>query len=191
MSVGQLRDHGRYDPAEGVAPGAVTCLFDHELEPALIDFVNDSSHLVGCVAWVTNRQVLAAMAQRPTALVVQAERQMADGLRQLTCGFAKTDFHEAVRRSRRRWPHGIPAVSVVGAASRRGRTALMHHKFLVDCDLGDDGLLPRRVWTGSMNFSHGGATRSLENAVIVDDPFIAGAYLAAFETALTTARDWS
>lgn len=54
--------------------------------------------------------------------------------------------------------------------------ALMHHKFLV---FTDQWLRPVAVWTGSFNMTHN-ATRSLENAVLIEDPFIAAAYTAEF-----------
>ena len=41
-----------------------------------------------------------------------------------------------------------------------------------------------------MNFSRAGATLSLENAVIIDDPVIAGAYLSEFESVLVVSRPW-
>lgn len=65
---------------------------------------------------------------------------------------------------------------------------LLHHKFVVLCDVkeskytdeyGTDVVLvpaPRSVWTGSFNFTPN-ATRSLENAVLIEDPVIARAYL--------------
>lgn len=67
----------------------------------------------------------------------------------------------------------------------------MHHKFLVRCERKrGGGLVPQSVWTGSMNFSRAGATLSLENAVIIDDPVIAGAYLSEFESVLVVSRPW-
>jgi hypothetical protein len=63
-------------------------------------------------------------------------------------------------------------------------TARMHHKFLVFCNVvettdphaGDRfRVIPREVWTGSFNLTWN-AGRSLENAVLIQDPRIARAY---------------
>lgn len=200
-SVKAVRDHQRWVPNPGTESGPVTCLFDDELHDHLVDFIEGSACVVGCVAWITDPAVLAALATTETSLVVQAERNLSAsakrsrvdvraGLAKVTNTFAKGDFAAAVATSRRRWVGGIPGVNMVGSAARSGRTAFMHHKFLVRCERDDDGLHPLAVWTGSMNFSRAGSTLSLENAVIIDDSEIARAYLGEFESVLVVSRPW-
>ena len=57
----------------------------------------------------------------------------------------------------------------------------LHHKFVVFGAAAADGdgrvaYTPSRVWTGSFNFTRGSSGRC-ENAVIIDDPNVANAYL--------------
>lgn len=52
------------------------------------------------------------------------------------------------------------------------RKGLMHDKF---CVFGGD-----KVWTGSFNFTYDAANRHRENALLVQDPKVAGQYLAQF-----------
>jgi hypothetical protein len=51
----------------------------------------------------------------------------------------------------------------------------MHNKFLVFCRHTDGDLAPYAVWTGSANFTRN-SRASFENAVLIRDPAIAGAY---------------
>lgn len=194
-----LRDSTRRTAVEGVESGAVRCLFNEELEPALLEFVAFSPALVGCVAWFTNLDLLNAMAGKPVSLVLQAERALTSGksgtrarlgLMKLDNGFERRSFHGPVVSSRRRWEQtGVAAVNAVGSTVAKTRgTALMHHKFLVRCDVDGSVLRPTAVWTGSMNFSFNGADKSLENAVIITDPIIAGAYLGEFESTLCLSK---
>ena len=74
----------------------------------------------------------------------------------------------------------------------------MHNKFLVFCDLvhfaeGDYRTLsPVKVWTGSYNISDN-ASRSWENAIIIDDRDVASAYANEFGQifAFSESLDWS
>ena len=78
-------------------------------------------------------------------------------------------------------------------AEKKPAVARMHHKFIV---LGDRGcefypdhdceiwsFVPKVVWTGSFNFTNN-AARSLENAVIIRDQEIAGAFMSEFSAVL-------
>lgn len=185
----------------GTNSGLVTSLFNEQLEEALLGFVRDSDVLLGCVAWVTNRQLLGILGTREVSLVMQNERTLTSGAKgaSLRAMLAKLDnsfepefFDGPVTSSRRRWTTGIPAVNVVGVQSHRGTRALMHHKFLIRAKVSGRGktrrIDPLAVWTGSMNFSHGGAERFLENAVIIDDPVIAASYLGEFQSVLVASK---
>lgn len=55
----------------------------------------------------------------------------------------------------------------------------MHHKFFVAGHRQGRRWVAQRVWTGSFNASHNAAS-SIENAVVIDDPTIAAAYLDEF-----------
>lgn len=75
----------------------------------------------------------------------------------------------------------------------------MHHKFLIFCSIGGaphEGFLfgpidPYAFWTGSFNFTRN-ATCSFENAVYVENPVIAEAFLREWGqlAALSEPLDW-
>jgi phosphatidylserine/phosphatidylglycerophosphate/cardiolipin synthase-like enzyme len=56
--------------------------------------------------------------------------------------------------------------------------ALAHNKFLV---LTDPAGKPARVWTGSTNWTTTGLCTQLNNALLIDDPEVAAAYLAQWQ----------
>lgn len=166
-----------------------------ELRRPLLEFIDHSEVVVGCVAWVTERHILEALARRPVALVVQKEnwwkktdvrgQALARRYAALTGGLPAALFPDPLGTKTFRGkpvPNdaALAPIACVGYGSGSQHQPLMHHKFLVRCVLdGDGALLPVAVWTGSFNFS-GNADRSFENAVEIHDPTIAAAYLTEF-----------
>lgn len=172
--------------------------------------------VLGCVAWLTDRQILRALAKcEHVNIVVQKEDflrpdiggRRAAGLRPL---------YDALPSplSRYELPAGIsdfsycsdPSIAAVRCVGNHNRQRLpawprMHNKFLIFCDrhVQTDGhwdedrasVLPRRVWTGSYNLS-ATACRSWENAILIDNVEIANAYTHEFSQILTFSEclDW-
>lgn len=168
----------------------ITPLFG-DLQPALLRFISDSPAIVGCIAWMTDRDVIAALAARDVALLVQKESWWkgtalwATTLRQryeaLHGGLRLAQMVDPAGSGRCR-PTGkvLPAIGCVGHNDSSPYKPLMHHKFLVRCRLDERGYLsPEAVWTGSFNFTSTART-SLENAVVIEDPVVARAYLDEF-----------
>ena len=159
-----------------------------DLLPALLDFIERSEAIVGCVAWLTSDRVIGMMSSRPVALVLNKEWMLRSGdtsakavrqrerLGRLTGGLLASGFPSplsdiAPPRTK------LDAVRVAGHSPRvrNLNSPLMHHKFIVRLKGGK----PVAVWTGSFNFT-ANASSSLENAVEIHDPVIAAAYLAEF-----------
>ncbi|WIB65603.1 phospholipase D-like domain-containing protein [Curtobacterium sp. MCBD17_040] len=158
------------------------------LTDALLEFVRGSEAVVGCVAWITSRDIVHELAQRPVALIVNKEWSLrstdrkASSARQrallatLHGGLRRRDFPKPLSDI----PTGddsMPAVRCVGHTPRTGaaNTPLMHSKFLVRLQHGK----PVAVWTGSFNFT-GNAANNVENAVEIHHRTIARAYLNEF-----------
>lgn len=186
------------------APTGATKAHFGPLREPLIAFIEASPVIVGCVAWITQRDILAALARRPVALVVQKEDywKKADGrgqalvrsytaLRGGLCGEwlperLRTPMDPILAKHQRQGrTTPLPPISCVGYQGHGTSAPLMHHKFIVRCiedrdpATGAARLVPAAVWTGSFNFS-GAANDSLENAVEIHDPTIAAAYLAEY-----------
>lgn len=158
-----------------------------DLSHALIDFIHDSDAIVGCVAWITNRDIVAALATRPVGIIVNKEWALRSTDRKpssqrqrallgtLNGGLLRMNFPKPLADI----PAGsdrIDAVRCVGHTARGGgNTPLMHSKFIVRLERGK----PVAVWTGSFNFTTN-ASSNIENAVEIHDTVIARAYLEEF-----------
>ena len=154
----------------------------------LLDFIRGSDAIVGCVAWVTNRAVIAAMAERPVSLIVNKEyslrstdrkvhsQRQRQNLSELRGGLRRQDM-PAPLRDIPSGPDFIEPVRCVGHITRgnTGNTPLMHSKFIVRLQRGK----PVAVWTGSFNFTVNAAS-NVENVVEIHDKAIAAAYLDEF-----------
>ncbi|HEX3357334.1 MAG TPA: phospholipase D-like domain-containing protein [Tepidisphaeraceae bacterium] len=208
------RDSRQVDRPKTIESGCITAVFDN-IEGELVNQIEKASAVFGCVAWLTNERILRALATRTVSVVVQKEdflrpdqfapqvsagsfyKRLRELYSQLQCGITPWDMQgvpSAVCRElgycmSMEWTGtDYEPVRCLGAR-RRGKAqaeALMHHKFLVFCELktGNDDFgqslenvpHPYSVWTGSFNLTHN-ATRSLENAVLIRDAKIARAYL--------------
>ena len=185
----------------------VTALFGN-LENSLCQVIRQADFVIGCVAWLTNRNVLRALSvpREGVQLVVQKE----DWLRPDCSGSRAESWKSGLREAYDdlecridRWSMssmlGMPTLSAgwdvdesaVRCAgnhnsARHPAFPRMHHKFFVFCDVVLDekysmpcSITPRSVWTGSFNPTANG-TRSRENAVLIESDGIAAAY----------AREW-
>jgi len=176
----------------------------------LIEEISRYPVVVGCIAWLTDHAVLRALATRKAvSIVVQKEdflkpdsggspsalRRLYDDLPGLErWGFRHTAGYSYCGGG------DNSAVRCVGNhnADKRPAFPRMHNKFLVFCERvavpGEDcwDIEPAKVWTGSYNISDN-ATRSWENAVLIDDRSIADAYAREYGQifGLSEPLDWS
>lgn len=174
------RSSGGFDWADqdrGAQSGAVTVHFG-DVGSAAEEFIRSSPMLVGAVAWVKSRRLIAVLAERPVALVVNKEFGLRvqghperEALMPLRGGVPSAGFPPP----RPRTTH-LEAVRCAGYATKGRFGALMHHKFLVRLDATGD---PVSVWTGSFNLT-AGAEGNIENGMEIVDPVIAQAFLAEF-----------
>lgn len=173
----------------------VTPIFD-DLEGHLIEEIVKYPFVIGCMAWLTNIDVLLALAGRESvSIIVQKE----DFLRPDVGGWSKQRLRGYYSR--------VPGINRIQAdvlynyasdptteaircmgvfAGRDSVPPRMHHKFLVFCDASGKKIeagtpweystfAPKAVWTGSFNATSN-ATRSIENAVLIDSTKVAEAY---------------
>lgn len=194
----------------GCSSGNATVHFKN-LATALIRYIEKSEVVVGCVAWLTHRSILNALAKKKgVSVVVQKEdflRPDSDVVRGSDWARILRTSYESLRsvHSKNIWHefsnglylHGdidIDPVRCMGFRPDRSLPAQprMHHKFLVFCSQGGWGYDPYAVWTGSFNLTHNG-TNSLENAVYLNDVGIASAYLREWAQvlALSEPLDWT
>lgn len=161
----------------GVTSAAVTVHFG-DVASAAEEFIRESPMLVGAVAWVKSKRLIAALAARPVALVVNKEFGLRvqghperEALMPLQGGVPTAGFPSPTPRATHLEP-----VRCAGYAAKGKFGALMHHKFLVRLDITG---APTAVWTGSFNLTVG-AEHNIENGMTIHDPVIAAAFLAEF-----------
>ncbi|MFE6966775.1 phospholipase D-like domain-containing protein [Agromyces sp. NPDC057679] len=195
------------DLQRGAQSGKVTAHFG-DVASELERFIVESPEIVGCVAWITSTRLVAALAARPVALIVNKEWSLRetdtkpasvrhrDTLRKLRGGILRSSLPAPLRDAA--GADELEAVRCVGYAVRGySPVPLMHHKFIVRLD----GGRPTAVWTGSFNFTVA-AERSFETGLEIHDPKIAAAFLAEFARVATlseplefqagkAAPDWS
>lgn len=179
----------------------VTCYF-RDLREHLIEHISEAEIVLGCVAWLTDRHILKALAHvsRGVNIVVQKEDFLrpdigsrSDFKDRLCAQYA--ELHPATDRQ---WcgtvlegmsfcaDPTIEAVRCVGNYNTAKLPAFprMHHKFLVFCRQGIEPLdwhdewpciKPYAVWTGSFNLTENAAA-SFENALYITIPAIVQAY---------------
>jgi len=209
-NLNAARIHNHNGRAEALnSPPAIsstTTAYFRDLESCLIRYITEADAILGCVAWLTNKAILQALAEKdPVALVVQKE----DFLRP-DIGSGKNWARELRRRYdtlKCTWERFELPGNIVSGLSNMHATDIspvrcmgnynhdrlsafprMHHKFAIFCRIelhkkwGYNewhevrSLSPYGVWTGSFNFTENGG-RSLENALYITHPEIVNAYL--------------
>ena len=178
----------------GVCTPAVEAVFRH-VKHRLIEFIREADMVIGAVAWLTDADVLAALAQRPSLLVIQKEDflrpDMASVLMPqkkaaLRAAYERLGTFDGTRVTAGPFSQGVPGVGAAMPAvlcfgsclpGQMFRMPRMHNKFIVLLKETAAGFSPQAVWTGSFNFTEL-SRHSLENALIVRDPVIAEAYAA-------------
>jgi hypothetical protein len=185
-----------------------------DLTDAAIRFIEASDSIVGCVAWLTEPRILAALVDRQASIIVQKEdflrpdvgmpnqwkARLRSSYDQIGNDYTRYEFPAPLSSASTLSGQEIEGVRCVGNHNSDRAPAMprMHHKFLVrlqrNVEQGDDQFgghyssyaqaRALAVWTGSFNFSINGG-RSFENAIEIDDPTIAGAYLAEYARVAT------
>jgi hypothetical protein len=188
-----------------------------DIESHLIRHIESADIVVGCVAWLTSPEILAALSRRNgVSIIVQKEDWLRPDLNergdwkkdhksryaQLPSSLTRLDegLKETVLRDMSYCGDpAIEAVRCVGKYNSRNLPAFprMHHKFIVLCKeiaVEDDGYknyCPYEVWTGSFNFTKN-AGSSFENAIVLKDAALARAFFGEYAqiAALSEPLNW-
>lgn len=186
----------------------------------LIRLIDQYPASVGCVAWLTNYDILDALArQKQVSMVVQKEDFLRPDMG------ARSDWKDTLRRKynalrcgeRYDHSHGncvVEGLSYCGDPTLEGVRCVgnrntdknpafprAHHKFIVLGEMleekGPHGyphstFKPAAVWTGSFNFTVN-AGNSFENAVILREPKLVDAFYQEWAqiVALSEPLDWT
>ncbi len=189
------------------------------IKTKLIEKINSFDVILGCVAWLTDFEILDAMARKQTAIIVQKEDFLRPDINEVGNNDWRNRLQKAYSRlkfdyCRHNFTNRLNGLSYcaesilepvrcVGNYNKDKAPAFprMHNKFLVFCKVGheqsefDNGyeeiIIPCAVWTGSFNFTKN-AGLSFENALFIDDIDIAKSYYNEFGqiAALSEQLNW-
>lgn len=146
----------------------VSILFDGRgIQNAIVRNIRreDTSYMVGCVAWLSNKRILRAMSEKLKGVSIICTKDRLTTRRKNQQAYAKLAgcFQGGVIRT---------------MGEGRGRfKSLMHHKFLIGLDR---QRVPLWVMNGSFNVTESAVT-NLENVMIFDDPEIAATFFGEFK----------
>jgi hypothetical protein len=189
-----------------VRTGPVSCFF-RDIRDALIEQISEADVVLGCVAWLTDPYILAALSTKHSvSLVVQKEEFLRPDENGIEKDTFKRRLHANYAELKGTWRHdfnGLASrlsdcgnihtdpVRCVGVTTRGPAVPRMHHKFALFCkghmpEMSRDEWIPYTpyaLWTGSFNWSQN-SSNSLENAVLLTDPSIVAAYYSEFQQVL-------
>ena len=183
---------------------SINVFFDN-LQKILIEYINKATYIIGCIAWMTNDDILHALrekkgikiivnkedflkgesdiGQKPFYCSMRAIYEELPNLSNAICPLCKPEknnikhLHECGHLS------SIFHLSNVAKDDNAIMTfgivnsfSKMHHKFLL---FFDDKMNSMGIWTGSYNLSNN-ANNNLENAVYICDNKIFQKYLSEF-----------
>jgi phosphatidylserine/phosphatidylglycerophosphate/cardiolipin synthase-like enzyme len=123
----------------------------------------ETRSIVGCVAWLSHKDILKALTLKPCRIVVARDR--ANARKHVKSMYAALTPAKMGNR----------AIKFLGSRSGRQKY-LLHHKFLVAID--SEGVA-RAVISGSFNFSQN-ALNNLENITYIRDSDVAQSYFEEF-----------
>ena len=153
----------------------VSILFDGRgIQNAIVRNIKreDTSYMVGCVAWLSNKRILKTMAEHLKGVSIICTKDRLTTRRKNQIAYSKLAgcFQGGVIRT---------------MGEGRGRfKSLMHHKFLIGLDIDRN---PIWVMNGSFNVTESAVT-NIENVMIFDDPEIANTFFEEFKRLHKMAR---
>ena len=191
-------------------------VYFRDLEESLTNLIESYPVVVGCVAWLTNTNILKSLASREyVSVIIQKEdflrpdtgswngkrlRNLYSSLPSGPCGpvngiywgdlLYNVNYHADWQAEPVRW---------MGEYNTEKKSAhpRMHNKFLIFCDMEEvlndhdyesPRVVSKCVWTGSFNMTDN-ATKSLENAVVIREPNVTQAYYDEWQYIFTCSEE--
>ncbi len=183
-----------------------TSVYFRNIEQRLIERIEESDCVFGCVAWLTSEPILKAIAKKSIAqLIIQKEDFLRPDIETVKMNYKKklraiyskiagvyrAHFYREIGIAiSETWTidsesERIEGVRCIGYRKQYHAELIpvMHHKFLVFCNyisphdnFSFGSIDPYGIWTGSFNFTRN-ATRSFENAIFIKNRVIAKTFL--------------
>jgi hypothetical protein len=171
----------------------------HDIENHLLNYIENSSYIIGCVAWLTNKNILDAITNLNGAkIIINKEEYLNSNMEK-----GKKYFYKCLRGRYNDISDMFDKIckccnkimiecdkfkNIFGPIKNKSGAILtcgivnnfskMHHKFLI---LFNENVEPTGIWTGSYNLSSN-SNFSLENALYITDNDVIIEYIKEFMT---------
>lgn len=139
----------------------------------LVEHIEESEVVLGCVAWITHSDVLEALSRKRCCIIIQQEDWSVEYRKtwyqqyQTLTPVEINDLRKVCPQLRNLKNYVNTAIRTVNLPQTGKQQPRMHHKFLIMFKKTGVG-----IWTGSFNITQN-ACQSLENAMYIDfDPYI-------------------
>jgi len=171
--------------------------FFDNLEEILTHFIQSFPYVIGCVAWLTNPNIIKVLETRDgVKIIVNKEEYLSTNMRisrkkyyqNIHIQYNKLmDFFSIKCLCCQKYQYQCPKFQkIFGQIENKDGSVItcgivnnlskMHHKFLIFLD---ENLEPKAMWTGSYNLSKT-SNFSLENALYITDTLIIAEYIKEF-----------
>ena len=203
----------RQTPRDILLKNVMCRLVRDNIREELIEYISGKDYdlVVGCVAWAGDYDILNALREVPSSLVINKEdwfrpdangRIEKDVLRNIydsmNCNLTRSEVEPILCNLNicdnidKEYIEPIRCCGITksAVAQKTGRPN-MHHKFLVFCKY-DTDIEPISLWNGSYNFSLN-SRNSIENVMIFESPEMAREYYIEWQYtyALSEPLDWN
>lgn len=158
-------------------------VYFNDIASVLVAHILEAEYVYGCVAWLSHADVLTALKQKKSLIIVQQEDWKSPARSKAFQSYSELtpipfEYLNLLdpKLNRTKATYASPAVRAIGSPEGSANShPRMHHKFLILEK--PNGI--RGVWSGSFNMTHN-ATNSLENAMFVTDEHVVKAYQEEF-----------
>ncbi|AKI80115.1 putative phospholipase D/nuclease [Acanthamoeba polyphaga mimivirus] len=170
------------------------------LEQHLVEYINKATYVIGCIAWLTNDNIISSLQQKKGIKIIVNKEEFLNPNMEI----AKKNYYCTLRSKYQSLPNMFTSKcyccndsitnckkfnKIFGSISmsENNNSAVltcgivnslpkMHHKFLI---FFDENLDPVGVWTGSYNLSKT-SNFSLENALYITSQIVIAEYIKEF-----------
>jgi hypothetical protein len=175
---GKLRE----SPVKDLTQAMIRPVF-RNIEQELVEKIQQSTIIVGCVAWLTSIPILEALQGKSVQFIVQQEDWLRPDSSEWSLSRQRNLYEKLVgidnyvAGASDHATFEIQPIRLSGKPKNKNKSnARMHHKFILFGNIKQDNTVEfDMVWTGSYNFT-ANATKSLENGMFIKSDEILNAY---------------
>ena len=161
------------------------------IEQEIVEKIQQSTVIVGCVAWLTSIPILETLQSKSVQFIVQQEDWLRPDSTEWSLSKQRdlygklTGIDNYVAGASNHAMFEIQPIRLSGKPKNNNKSnARMHHKFILFGNKKEDSTVEfDMAWTGSYNFT-ANATKSLENGMFIKSDEILNAYWAEWRQVL-------